>query len=320
MTRFRDYVPEGVIPATLLAFDDDYRIDERATRRHLSDVAAVPGLSALTVNAHASEVHACSFDEQRAILDLTMDEIGGRLPVISGVYTDASIAAAQIARMAEQGGASALLVFPPNTLGMGGQLRPEMAIAHFQRIAEAASLPLICFQYPDRSNLNYPFEGLLRLLDAVPSIRAVKDWCNDPMLHERHIRTLQALPRPVNVLSTHSSWLMASLIMGCRGLLSGAGSVIADLQVALWKAIQAGDLRRARAVNDRIYPLAQAFYRAPFLDMHNRMKECLVLLGRLEKAVVRPPLMKLPAAEIAELRGALLAAGLEREGARDLAA
>ena len=53
----------------------------------------------------------------------------------------------------------------------------------------------------------------------------------------------------------------------------------------------------------------------PFLDMHNRMKECLVLLGRLERAIVRPPLMKLGEAEIAGLRAALNEAGISREGA-----
>ena len=60
--------------------------------------------------------------------------------------------------------------------------------------------------------------------------------------------------------------------------------------------------------------LAQALYAPPFVDMHNRMKECLALLGRIEKAVVRPPLMKLPAREIAGLRRALRAARVTREG------
>src|SRR5208282_5502560 len=97
---------------------------------------------------------------------------------------------------------------------------------------------------------------------------------------------------------------------GCKGLLSGAGSVIADLQVALFEAVGAGDLARARAVNDRIYPLAQAFYAPPFLDMHNRMKEALVMLGRLPRAVVRPPLLKLGQVELARIRTALEQAGL----------
>ncbi len=170
------------------------------------------------------------------------------------------------------------------------------------------------------TGLGYAFETLLRLFEAVPAIQAIKDWSNDPMLHEKHIRTFQNLSRPVNVLTTHSSWLMASLSMGANGLLSGSGSVIADLQVALFQAVQSGDLKAAQAINDRIVPTAQAFYAPPFLDMHNRMKEALVLLGRIDKAVVRPPLMKLSDAELARIQLALDQAGIRRDGALKRAA
>ena len=235
---------------------------------------------------------------------------GDELPLVNGIYADGSQAAADLAKMAEEEGASALLVFPPNSMTMGGQLRPEMALAHFKKIADATDLPIILFQYPAGSGLGYPLDTLLLILDQVPSVVAIKDWCNDPMLHERHIRTLAALPRPVNVLTTHSSWLMASLTMKPAGLLSGAGSVIPDLQVALFNAVQAGNLALAQDINDRIYPLSQAFYRPPFLDMHNRMKECLVLLGRVEEAIIRPPLLKLAQSEIDDLARALTQAGM----------
>jgi len=108
--------------------------------------------------------------------------------------------------------------------------------------------------------------------------------------------------------------------MGANGLLSGAGSVVADLQVALLEAVKKQDLARAQRINDRLYPLQQAFYAPPFLDMHNRMKECLVPLGRLKRAVVRPPLVKLPEAEIARLKQALDDAGILPEGALSVAA
>ena len=315
MTRFKDWTPQGVIPAVLLPFKPDFSIDEPAYRKHLRDVAGVRGISALTVNGHSSEVHACNIDEQREVLRLTMEELGDRLPIVAGIYADGSLEAARIARMAESGGAAALLVFPPQSMGMGGQLRPEMALAHFSTIAAATDLPLICFNYSLTGGLGYPHETLLRLVEAVPSIRAIKDWSGDPMTHERNIRALQSLPRPVTVLTTHSAWLFSSLVMGCNGLLSGAGSVIAELQVALFEAVRANDLAGARAINDRIYPLAQAFYAPPFLDMHNRMKEMLALLGRLPPAVVRPPLVKLSKAEIARLRQAIAAAGLDPTGA-----
>ena len=117
-------------------------------------------------------------------------------------------------------------------------------------------------------------------------------------------------PRRVSVLSTHSAWLLGSLVLGCDGLLSGSGSVIADLQAALFSAVRADDLATARVLNDRIHPLAEVFYAEPWADMHNRMKEALVLLGRLPRAVVRPPLVKLEQAEIARIRSALVEAGL----------
>jgi len=302
------YVPAGVIPAVLLPFDDDLAIDARSFRAHLRDVAATDGLSAITVNAHSSEVASCTFDEQRQIMEIAAQEVGDRLPIVHGVWADGSLEAARIAAMAAAGGASALLVFPPAPFTMGQTA--DMAIAHFKRIADATDLPLIAFQYPLATGQGYPKETLLAMCEAVPTIRAIKDWCNNPAQHEWHVRTLQALPRPVNVLSTHSAWLMSSLVLGCSGLLSGSGSVIADLQARLFRAVQANDLATARRVNDRINPMARVFYADPAVDMHNRMKEALVLLGKLPRAVVRPPLVKLKDAEIERIRVALIEAGL----------
>jgi len=303
-----DYLPRGVIPAVLLPFHDDLSIDERSYRAHLRDVASVEGLSALTVNAHASEVASCSFDEQRRVLEITQDEVGARVPIINGVYAEGSLEAARIARMAHDGGASALLVFPPGVFTFGQ--RPEMAVAHFRRIADATDLPLIVFQYPLAGGQGYPLATLLKIIEAVPSVRAIKDWCANPQLHERQIRTLQSLAPPVSVLTTHSAWLFSSLVLGCSGLLSGSGSVIADLQAQLFRAVQGGDLAEARAIHERIWPTVEVFYTEPWVDMHNRMKEALVLLGKLPRAVVRPPLTKIAPAEIERIRLALIAAGL----------
>jgi 4-hydroxy-tetrahydrodipicolinate synthase len=318
MPRHVHYVPHGVIPAVLLPFADDLSIDETSFRAHLRDVGAVDGISAITLNAHSTEVASCSFDEQRRVLAIAQDEIGGRLPIVNGIWADGSLEAARIARMAEEGGASALLVFPPAPFTLGQS--PEMAVEHFRRIAGASSLPIIVFQYPLATGQGYPRDTLLKMIEAVPTIRAIKDWAGNVPQHEMHIRTLQHLPRPVNVLTTHSAWLFSSLVLGCNGLLSGSGSVIADLQSALFAAVQANDLGEARRINDRIYPLARVFYAEPWADMHNRMKEALVLLGRLPRAVVRPPLVKLARPEIDRIRTALVEAGLlSQKAARDAA-
>ncbi len=308
MPRHKAYIPHGVIPAVILPFHADFSIDEASLRKHLRDVAATEGISAITINAHSTEVASCTFDEQQRVLDIAQDEIGARLPVINGVWADGSLEAARIAKMATERGASALLVFPPAPFTLGQS--PAMAIEHFRRVAEASDLPIVAFQYPLATGQGYPNETLLRMVEEIPSIRAIKDWAGTVPQHEWHVRTLQSLARPVNVLSTQSSWLLSSLVLGCKGLLSGSGSVIADLQAALFRAVQGNDLAAARRLNDRIYPLASVFYAQPWADMHNRMKEALVLLGRLPKAVVRPPLVKLEAAEIKQIRSALVEAGL----------
>src|SRR5947207_4476736 len=318
MPRHATYVPHGVIPAVLLPFDSELAIDEASFGRHLRDVAATDGISAITINAHSTEVASCTFEEQRRVLAIAEAEVGGRLPLVNGVWADGSLEAARIARMAAEGGASALLVFPPAPFTLGQS--PQMALAHFKRIADATDLPLIVFQYPLSTGQGYPKDTLLKLVEEVPSIRALTDWIGNVPHHEWHIRTLQSLPRPVNVLSTHSAWLFSSLVLGCNGLLSGSGSVIPDLQSRLFQAVQSNDLAEARRINDRIYPLARVFYAEPFSDMHNRMKEALMLLGRQKRAVVRPPLTKLADAEIARIRQVLVDAGmLRRQPGRDAA-
>ena len=317
MPRHPNYIPHGVIPAVLLPFDNDLAIDEQSFRKHLRDVASVEGLSAITINAHSTEVGSCTFDEQRRVLEIAQEEIGAKLPLINGIWTDSSIEAARLARMATQGGASALLVFPPTPFTLGQS--PQMALGHFKRIADATDLPLIVFQYPLATGQGYPKDTLLKLCEEVPTIRAIKDWIGNVPHHEWHIRTLQNLPRPVNVLTTHSAWLFSSLVLGCNGLLSGSGSVIADLQARLFRAVHRNDLAEAKRLNDRVEPIARVFYADPFVDMHNRMKEALVLLGKVPQAVVRPPLVKIERSETMRIREALIEAGLIDRNARDAA-
>ena len=199
MPRHPDFVPQGVIPAVLLPFHDDL-----------------------------------SIDEQRRVMEIAGEEVGSKLPVIHGVWADGSLEAARIARQAQAGGASALLVFPPGPFTLGQSA--EMALAHFKAIADASDLPIIIFQYPLSTGQGYPAATLERLFEEVPTIRAIKDWTPLVPQHENQIRALQGRKRPINVLSTNSAWLLSSLVLGCNGLLSGSGSVIADLQARLFRA------------------------------------------------------------------------------------
>jgi 4-hydroxy-tetrahydrodipicolinate synthase len=301
----------GIMPANLLPFTADLEIDERAYRRHLRWLADTRGVTGLVVNGHAAEVSSLTRDERRRALAIAVDEVGGRCPIVAGVYSDGTREAVEFARDAKEGGATGVLVFPPTLFMWGAQIKRDMVVRHFSDIAAGADIPMIVFQYPIASGIGYAPETLARLVE-IPHVAAVKEWSNDIVAFEASLRAVRETGRPVAVLSAFTMSLMASFLLGADGAISGMGSVTADLQVELFEACAKGDVEGARAVNDRVSPLVRAFYAPPFVDMHNRMKEALVLLGRIPAAHVRPPLTAVSSEEREGIRRALAAATLTR--------
>src|SRR5438128_4844155 len=299
------------MPANILPFTADLAVDEPAYRRHLSWLADARGVTGIVANGHAAEVSSLTREERKQSLAIALDELGGTCPVIAGIYSDGTHEAVELARDARAAGAAGVLVFPPTLFMWGAQLKPDMVLRHFTEIAAGADLPIVVFEYPPASGIGYAPETLARLAQ-IPQVVAVKDWSNEIVALEAHLRALRATGRPVALLSSFTMSLMATFLLGADGAISGMGSVTADLQAELFAACQKGDVEGARRINDRLEPLVRVFYAPPFVDMHNRMKEALVLLGRIPAAHVRPPLTPIPAAEREAIRQALKAAGLSR--------
>jgi 4-hydroxy-tetrahydrodipicolinate synthase len=305
-----DLVLKGVIPANLIAFDANLEIDEKNYRRHIRYIVDTEGVSGITTNGHAAEISTLTVGEQERSLSITVDEVNGKVPVICGIYEDGTHKAIQLAKMAEREGADCLLVFPSAGFDFGSQLRPEMAYRHYAQIAEATNLPIIAFVYPITSGLHIPTDNLVKICNDIPNIVAIKEWSNDIFVYEKNYRELKALDKHISVLTSFSKSLFASLCVGADGILSGHGSVIADIQVQLFNAVQDNNLSLAREIAERLYPLIQVFYAEPFVDMHNRMKEANVLLGRIDEAHVRPPLQVITQHERERIRQVITEAKL----------
>ena len=299
----------GCMPANLLPFTADLAIDEPAYRKHLRWLVHAPGVTGLVANGHAAEVASLTREERRRTLDIALDEVAGKVPVVTGIYSDGTLEAIELARDAQAAGAAGLLVFPPTLFMWGAQLKPDMVLRHFQTLADAVDLPLVVFEYPVASGIGYSPETLAELC-KIPTVAAIKDWSNEIVSYEKNLRAVRASGRPVAVMSSFTMSLMASFMLGADGCISGMGSVTADLQSALFAAVQAGRLDEARGINDRVAPLVNVFYAPPFVDMHNRMKEALAILGRIPAAHVRPPLTPVSEDERHRIRLALRAARL----------
>jgi 4-hydroxy-tetrahydrodipicolinate synthase len=301
----------GVMPANILPFKADLSIDEPAYRRHLRWLADTRGVTGIVANGHASEVSSLDREERRRSLAIALDEVAGVCPVIAGVYSDGTAEAVALARDAKAAGAAGILLFPPTLFMWGAHGKPDMVVRHVSEVAAGADLPIIVFEYPPAGGIGYAPETLARLAE-IPQVAGVKDWSNEIVAFERNLRALRATGRPVAMLSAFTMSLMATFLLGADGAISGMGSVTADLQADLFEACGKGDLDGARRINDRLDPLVRVFYAPPFVDMHNRMKEALVLLGRIPAAHVRPPLTPIPSAEREAIRRALVAADLLR--------
>ena len=300
---------QGCMPANLLPFTADLAIDEPAYRKHLRWLADAPGVTGIVANGHAGEVASLDREERKRALGIALDEVAGKIPVVAGVYCDGTLEAVELARDARTAGAAGLLVFPPTLFMWGAQAKPDMVLRHFQTLADAVDLPLIVFEYPPASGIGYRPETLADLC-KIQTVAGVKDWSNDIVSYERNLRVLRGAGRPVAMLSSFTMSLMATFLLGADGCISGMGSVTADLQAALFAAVQGGRLEDARRINERLAPLVHAFYAPPFVDMHNRMKEALVILNRIPAAHVRPPLTPVSADERHLIRLALRASGL----------
>jgi 4-hydroxy-tetrahydrodipicolinate synthase len=299
----------GIWPATLTPFNPDGGIDDGALVAHVRDVAGTPGVRAVVVNGHAGEVTSLDRAERSHVVRLAV-QAAGKVPVVAGVVADDTRGACTLAQDAADAGASALLLFAPALFAQGAAARPEMTHRFVAEVARESGLPIVLFQLSRASGLSFSTETLLQLCTEVPQIVAIKEGSDVPEVYEDNLRALRSLPRPVTVLSTNNSWLFASLAYGADGILSGLGSVAAPLLVALHEAFANGNLEAARQVNDRLVPLCRAFYRAPHLDSHNRMKTALHLLGRLPHPQPRPPLLPVPADDTARISAALVASGL----------
>ena len=303
----------GVIPANILPLDHDLQIDERAYRAHLESLVSIEGVTAVTSNGHAGEVSSLDREERRRALSLAVETVDGRVPVIAGVFAENSRDAAVLARDAAAEGAGGLLVFPPAVLGYGAPA--GTAYRQFAAIAEAVTLPLVVFEFPAWSGLQYDVDTLLEICE-VQTVCAVKEWSLDIRVHERNLAAIRSVGRPIAMLTSFSTNLLPALVAGADGILSGHGSVTAALQVELFDAVQERRLADAQALYARLQYLTAVIYKPPMFNMYARMKEQLVMLGHDLHPAVRPPMVRVDADERRALQQALFDAGLMPVGAR----
>jgi 4-hydroxy-tetrahydrodipicolinate synthase len=145
---------------------------------------------------------------------------------------------------------------------------------------------------------------------SVDGVVAIKEASFDARRFVDTARLIAELPRPITLLTGNDNFILESFMLGATGALIGFGAVMTREQVDMIAAWRDGRLDDAMALGRRVQRLADVVFARPVGDYRVRLKECLRILGVIEAAHVRPPLMPLGDAERAHLADVLVEVGL----------
>ena len=285
----------GVIAAPFLPMHEDGEIDWATLERYMDWIAA-QGPGGIVMNMDASEVIALTEAEQVEVIRVCRRAIAGRVPFLSGIVAGSTKAAAQKAESFARLGAEGFAVFPPFPTFSGAPVPEEMILRYHRAIAEAARLPIICFQFPKGWGPDYTPE-ILRAVAEIPELIAIKEASFDVTQTLQTIEIARSLSNPIGVLTGSDTFIFEAMMMGCTGALIGfAGCFVAEL-VAMDRGVRGGDYQSAQAIWQKLGPVARYCWRPPIRDFRPRMKEVLRLQGLLPSAACREPQLGISGAE-----------------------
>jgi 4-hydroxy-tetrahydrodipicolinate synthase len=204
--------------------------------------------------------------------------------IVAGSTRTAAIKAEKLARLGVEGFA----IFPPFPTFSGAPVPEEMIVRYHRAIADAARLPIICFQFPKGWGPDYTPE-ILRAMAEIPELIAIKEASFDVAQTLQTIDVARRLKNPIGVLTGSDTFIFEAMVMGCTGALIGfAGTATAEL-VAMDRGVRNGDLAGAKAIWEKLGPIARYCWRPPIRDFRPRMKEVLRLQGLFPNATCREP-------------------------------
>jgi dihydrodipicolinate synthase/N-acetylneuraminate lyase len=295
----------GLIPATVLPMHADGSIDEDSLRSYIGWVVG-QGPVALAINVDTGEGPHLTHDEKIRVLRIVRDVT--ELPIVAGLAGPSTDAAVRQAKDFREAGADALLVFPIPAY-LSEPLDVRVPVAYHEAIA-AVGLPLVLFQLqPALGGVNLE-PDTLRAMAGVDGVVAIKEASFDARRFIDTVNVLADLDRPITMLTGNDNFILESFILGATGALIGFGAVMTREQVDMIEAWNDGRIDDARALGRRVQRLADVVFARPVGDYRVRLKECLRILGVIEAANVRRPLMPLGDAERAHLADVLVEVGL----------
>jgi 4-hydroxy-tetrahydrodipicolinate synthase len=273
------------------------KVDEKALG-DLIEFHMKSGTDVIVPCGTTGESATLSHEEHHRVVELTVKTVNKRVPVVAGAGSNSTEETLDLAKYARKAGADGVLLITPYY----NKPTQEGLYQHFRKVAETCGLPVILYNVPGRTVADLANDTTLRLTQ-VPGIAGIKDATGDLA---RVTDLLKRAPRGFAVYGGNDDTALPLMLLGGHGVISVTANVAPRLMSELCKAALAGDLARARAINNQLLPLHfKLFVEANPIPV----KWALAKLGRIGKGI-RLPLVPLSAANEAAVATAMKEAGL----------
>lgn len=288
---------KGSIVAIVTPMHPDGSLDFEGLNR-LIDWHIAEGTDSIVIAGTTGESATVSVEEHCALIKATVAHAKGRIPIIAGAGANSTAEAIKLTRFAKEAGADATLQVVPYY----NRPTQEGMFQHFKAIAEAVDLPVILYNVPGRTVADMSNETILRLA-AVPGIVGVKDATGNI---GRGYDLLRLAPKSFAVYSGDDPTAMALMLGGGAGNISVTANVMPRAMAEMCAAAIAGDIPKAVALNNQMFPLHQKLFIEP---NPVPVKWALAEMGKMP-AGIRLPLVPLGADCHDAVRAALREAGV----------
>ncbi|EIW18678.1 MULTISPECIES: 4-hydroxy-tetrahydrodipicolinate synthase [Pelosinus] len=293
------FTPRGIIPAVITPLTAEEKFNEKAMRK-LVNYLIGGGVHGLFITGTTGEFYGLTPEEKREVIQVTMDEVKGRVPVYAGTNGITTRESIMLTQLAEECKVDAVSVLTP----MFVTPNQEQLYKHYKDIAASTSLPVILYNNPPKTGVNLAPATVAKLAE-IPNIVSIKDSSGDLTLTAEYIRLTQDR-EDFSVLMGRDTLIYGALLYGATGSIASCANVAPRLCADIYEKYMAGDLAGALKAQFALAPLRIAFSIGTFPAV---IKESLILLG-IEAGPCMDPAGPMTHEERAQLSKVLIEMGL----------
>lgn len=262
------FKPFGVLPAMVTPFNEREELNEPVIRE-LVEYLVRNGVHGLFIIGSQGEFYALSKKEKKRIMEIVVEQVGGRVPVYAGTGAITTKEVIELNKYAENVGVDAVSVITPYFISPSQNELYE----HYKEIAKSTNLPVLLYNNPSRTGVNLSANLVEKLAD-IDNIVGIKDSSGDLTLTSEYIRRTQG--KNFYVMAGRDTLILATLFYGGTGAIAACANVAPKLVSDIYNFYVQGELEKAKEAQQKLAPLRIAFELGTFPVV---IKEALNIMG-----------------------------------------